>query len=33
MAMTNQQQTEAYQFFVIAFGAAPGVEYLSLIHI
>lgn len=31
MAMTNQQQTEAYQFFVIAFGAAPGVEYMTQI--
>ena len=29
MAMTNQQQTDAYQFFVIAFGATPGVEYMS----
>lgn len=29
--MTNQQQTEAYQFFVIAFGAAPGVEYMTQI--
>lgn len=27
--MTNQQQTDAYQFFVIAFGATPGVEYMS----
>ena len=31
MAMTNQQQTKAYQFFVIAFGAAPGVEYMTQI--
>lgn len=31
MAMTNQQQTEAYQFFIIAFGAAPGVEYMGQI--
>lgn len=31
MAMTNQQQTEAYQFFAIAFGAAPGVEYMTQI--
>ena len=29
MAMTNQQQTEAYQFFAIAFGATPGVEYMT----
>lgn len=29
MAMTNLQQTEAYQFFVIAFGATPGVEYMN----
>ena len=29
MAMTNQQQTEAYQFFAIAFGATPGVEYMN----
>ena len=29
MAMTNQQRTDAYQFFIIAFGAAPGVEYLT----
>lgn len=27
--MTNQQQTEAYQFFAIAFGATPGVEYMN----
>ena len=31
MAMTTQQQTEAYQFFIIAFGAAPGVEYMTQI--
>ena len=29
MAMTNLQQTEAYQFFAIAFGATPGVEYMN----
>lgn len=29
MAMTTQQRTDAYQFFIIAFGAAPGVEYLT----
>ena len=29
MAMTNQQQTDAYRFFVIAFGATPGVEYMN----
>ena len=29
MAMTNQQRTEAYQFFAIAFGATPGVEYMN----
>lgn len=27
--MTNQQRTEAYQFFAIAFGATPGVEYMN----
>ncbi len=29
MAMTTQQRTDAYQFFIIAFGAAPGVTYLE----
>lgn len=29
MALTQQQKTDAYQFFIIAFGAAPGTEYLS----
>jgi hypothetical protein len=27
--MTAQQQTDAYQFFAIAFGAAPGTVYLD----
>lgn len=31
MAMTTQQQTDAYRFFVIAFGAAPGVTYMNQI--
>ena len=29
MALTTTQKTEAYQFFIVAFGAAPGVEYMS----
>ena len=31
MAMTTQQQTDAYRFFAIAFGAAPGVTYMNQI--
>jgi len=31
MAMTQAQKTGAYQFFAIAFGAAPGVEYMNQI--
>lgn len=31
MAMTIQQQTDAYRFFAIAFGAAPGVTYMNQI--
>ncbi|NBV88838.1 MAG: hypothetical protein EBR88_04905, partial [Betaproteobacteria bacterium] len=27
--MTTAQQTDAYRFFVIAFGAAPGVTYMN----
>jgi Ca2+-binding RTX toxin-like protein len=29
--MTSTQQTDAYRFFAIAFGAAPGVEYMNQI--
>ena len=29
MAMTTAQQTDMYQFFIVAFGAAPGVEYMN----
>ena len=29
MALTTTQKTEAYQFFIVAFGAAPGVEYMN----
>ncbi|MGE4369455.1 MAG: beta strand repeat-containing protein [Burkholderiaceae bacterium] len=29
MALTPTQTTEAYQFFIVAFGAAPGVEYMN----
>lgn len=29
MALSTQQQNEAYQFFAIAFGATPGVEYMN----
>jgi hypothetical protein len=31
MAMTTAQQTDAYRFFAIAFGAAPGVTYMNQI--
>lgn len=31
MAMTAAQQTDAYRFFAIAFGAAPGVTYMNQI--
>ena len=29
MALTTTQKTEAYQLFIVAFGAAPGVEYMN----
>lgn len=29
MALTSTQSKDAYQFFIVAFGAAPGVEYLN----
>ena len=29
MAMTETQKTDAYQFFVVAFGAVTGVEYMN----
>lgn len=32
MAMTQTQKTEAYQFFIIAFGAATGVEYMNQLN-
>jgi len=31
MALTTTQQTDAYRFFAIAFGAAPGVEFMNQI--
>lgn len=32
MAMTGPQKTDAYQFFVIAFNAIPGVEYMNQLN-
>lgn len=32
MAMTQTQKTEAYQFFIIAFGSATGVEYMNQLN-
>lgn len=32
MALTLTQKTEAYQFFIVAFGAAPGVEYMNQLN-
>lgn len=32
MAMTAAQQKDAYQFFIIAFGAAPGVVYMDQLN-
>ncbi len=32
MAMTVQQTKDAYQFFAIAFGAAPGVTFMSQLN-
>lgn len=32
MALTQTQKTDAYQFFAIAFGAAPGVEYMNQLN-
>lgn len=32
MALTQTQKTDAYQFFIIAFGAAPGVEYMNQLN-
>lgn len=29
MAMTPEQKNDAYKFFIVAFGAAPGVEYMN----
>lgn len=29
MAMNKDQKTEAYQFFIVAFGAVTGVEYMN----
>lgn len=29
MAMTQTQKTDAYQFFIVAFGAVTGVEYMN----
>lgn len=29
MAMTQVQKADAYKFFVVAFGAVPGVEYMN----
>ncbi|WP_313074038.1 hypothetical protein [Melaminivora sp.] len=29
MAMTQEQKNDAYKFFIVAFGAAPGVEYMN----
>jgi Ca2+-binding RTX toxin-like protein len=30
--MTAQQQTDAYQFFIVAFGAAPGTVYMDQLN-
>jgi hypothetical protein len=30
--MTLQQQTDAYQFFIVAFGAAPGTVYMDQLN-
>ena len=32
MAMTVAQQKDAYQFFIIAFGAAPGIVYMDQLN-
>ena len=32
MAMTLKQQQDAYQFFIIAFGAAPGTVYMDQLN-
>jgi hypothetical protein len=32
MAMTDAQKKDAYQFFIVAFGAAPGVTYMSQLN-
>lgn len=32
MAMTAEQKTDAYRFFAIAFGAAPGATYMSQLN-
>lgn len=32
MALTTTQKTEAYQFFIVAFGAATGVEYMNQLN-
>jgi hypothetical protein len=32
MAMTDAQNKDAYQFFIVAFGAAPGVTYMNQLN-
>lgn len=32
MPMTAQQQADAYQFFIVAFGAAPGTVYMDQLN-
>ncbi|MBS7348898.1 MAG: hypothetical protein KIG95_01800, partial [Comamonas sp.] len=32
MAMTDQQRADAYKFFIVTFGAVPGVEYMNQIN-
>ncbi|MCA0326917.1 MAG: hypothetical protein LCH89_15140 [Proteobacteria bacterium] len=32
MAMTDAQKKDAYQFFIVAFGAAPGVTYMNQLN-
>lgn len=32
MAMTQTQKTDAYQFFIVAFGAVTGVEYMNQLN-
>ena len=32
MALTTTQKTEAYQFFIVAFGAPTGVEYMNQLN-